>query len=103
MNLKYIVFSMFSLFFISIVQGAVPEQKKVIRIEQTLRDSLQLPAFYKKYVDADGIAVTSSEKVQDEALYTARQLIMGMLSKRQEIKQYMVQKRCRFMVIGQKE
>lgn len=49
MNLKYIVFSMFSLFFISIVQGAVPEHKKVIRIEQTLRDSLQLPAFYKKY------------------------------------------------------
>lgn len=79
-----------------------------IRLEKEERptavpDSLKLTAFYKKYLDADGISVISSEKVDDEALKVARKIIVGMLAKREDIKAYMVKKHCRFMVIGEKE
>lgn len=66
-------------------------------------DSLHLSPFYKKYVDAGGIAVVSSDKVQDEALLTARKLIIGMLMKRKDIRDYMSKRHCRFMVIGEHE
>lgn len=66
-------------------------------------DSLKLAAFYKKYMDADGIPVISSEKVDDKALNVACKIIVGMLAKREDIKAYMVKKNCRFMVIGEKE
>lgn len=66
-------------------------------------DSLHLPSFYKKYVDAGGIAVVSSDNVRDEALFTAQKLIIGMLAKREDIRNYMVKQHCRFMVIGEHE
>lgn len=66
-------------------------------------DSLHLPLFYKKYVDAGGIAVVSSDKVRDEALFIARKLIIGMLAKREDIRNYMAKRHCRFMVIGEHE
>ncbi len=66
-------------------------------------DSVEVSSFYKKYLDADGIAIISSDRVNDKALKIARELIIGMLAKRKDIKEYMVKKHCRFMVIGEKE
>src|SRR5688572_28972090 len=44
---------------------------------------LQLDPFYKKYVDAQGIPVVSSDKVPDAALLMVRDMVQFMLSERQ--------------------
>lgn len=62
-----------------------------------------LSPFYKKYVATDGLYVISSPKVRDEALLKACDIMELMLSKRPDIKQYMVSKGCHFIVIGEKE
>lgn len=65
--------------------------------------SLKIHTFYKKYLDAEGIPIVSSENVKDEALMRARRVITQLLSKRPDIKAQMVKKGCKFMIIGQKE
>ncbi len=64
---------------------------------------MQFASFYKKYLDADGIAITTSEHVADEALLKAREIINLMLAKRADIKAYMVKNHCRVMIVGAKE
>ncbi len=63
----------------------------------------QFADFYKKYLDADGIAITTSANVADEALLEARQIINLMLSKRADVKAHMVKNHCRVMIVGAKE
>ena len=58
----------------------------------TVPDELDIDPFYKKYVDADGIPVVSSENVADEALMRARSVILQMLSKRSDIHEQMVKR-----------
>lgn len=65
--------------------------------------SLHLDPFYKKYIDADGIPVVSSENVHNEALLKAKDIIIGMLSKRKDVACKMVEKKCKVMILGQKE
>jgi len=64
---------------------------------------LQLGSFYKKFLDADGIPVVASAAVRDEALIRAGKVISAMLSKRPDVKQVMVEKRCKVMIIGEHE
>lgn len=65
--------------------------------------ALGLFPFYKKYVDADGIPIVSSERVEDEALMRSGRVITQILSKRADIKQYMVAQGCKVMIIGREE
>ena len=53
-----------------------------------------IPDFYKKYIDADGLYIVSSENVSDEALHKASEIIRMMLSKREDIKSYMIGEGC---------
>lgn len=62
-----------------------------------------IPAFYKKYIEAEGLYVTSSERVSDEALLKACDIISLMLAKRPDVKAHMVKKGCHVMVIGKDE
>ena len=64
-----------------------------------------LNPFYKKYLDVNGIAVTSSDKVADEALYEVRYLISNMLAHRPDIWEAMAKSKegTRIVVIGFKE
>ena len=66
-------------------------------------DSLRVDPFYKKYVDAEGIPVLSSEKVPDAALLVARDIAVHMLSKRPDIRAAMVAERWRVGVMAQTE
>ena len=66
-------------------------------------DSLQLDPFYKKYLDAGGIAIVSSENVSDEALIRSQRVITAMLSKRPDVKRMMADKGCKVMIIGRNE
>jgi hypothetical protein len=47
--------------------------------------ALGLDPFYKKYLDAQGIPITTSDKVPDRALFIARAIIQEMLARRPDL------------------
>ena len=59
--------------------------------------------FYKKYADAYGIPVISSENVSDDALLIARDIINYMLLKRPDIREGMIKLGARLSIIGKNE
>lgn len=65
--------------------------------------ALGLDPFYKKYADALGIAILSSEKVPDGALLVARDIVIHMLAKRPDLRAEMVKKKMRVGVMAQAE
>ena len=75
----------------------------VIAPPESIVQKYKLNPFYKKYLDVNGIAVTSSEKVADEALYEVRYLIHNALIKRPDILKTMAKGGTRIIVIGAKE
>ena len=64
---------------------------------------LNLSPFYKKYIDAKGLPIVSSEKVPDVALEVARMLVLRMLSKRPDIQKAMVKNNTRVAVMAKSE
>jgi hypothetical protein len=66
-------------------------------------DSLGVNPFYRKYVDAMGIPVISSEKVPDDALLVARDIINTMLSARPDLRKAMIARKWRTGVIAEVE
>lgn len=62
-----------------------------------------IPSFYQKYIETEGLYATSSGKVSDEALLKACDIISLMLAKRPDVKAHMVKKGCHVMVIGKDE
>lgn len=62
-----------------------------------------LDTFYKKYTDAFGIPVVSSEKVPDDALLMARDVVNYMLLKRPDVRTTLVEKKARVLVMAQLE
>jgi hypothetical protein len=65
--------------------------------------SLGVDPFYKKYVDAQGIPVIASDKVPDDALLVARDIINSMLAKRPDLRAAMIKRRWRTGVIAEVE
>ena len=71
--------------------------KSIDVIEESTEDEVGLPpsslglnSFYKKYIDADGIPVISSEMVPDEALLKVKSIIVHMMKNMEEVKQKMI-------------
>ena len=62
-----------------------------------------IPSFYQKYIETEGLYVASSGKVSDEALLKACDIISLMLAKRPDVKAHMVKKGCHVMIIGKDE
>ena len=62
-----------------------------------------IPSFYQKYIETEGLYVTSSGKVSDEALLKACDIISLMLAKRPDVKAHLVKKGCHVMIIGKDE
>jgi hypothetical protein len=65
--------------------------------------SLGLDPFYKKYTDAYGIPIVSSEKVPDDALLTARDIVNYMLSKRYDLRANLISRKGRVSVMAHTE
>lgn len=65
--------------------------------------ALGLDPFYKKYLDADGIPVISSEKVADEALIRARVIVRNMIKMIPDAKAKMIANKMRVGIIGKTE
>jgi hypothetical protein len=66
-------------------------------------ESLGVSPFYKKYVDAQGIPVISSEKVPDAALLVARDIVNSMLAMRPDLRKAMIARKWRTGVIAEVE
>jgi hypothetical protein len=66
-------------------------------------ESLGLNAFYRKYVDAMGIPVVSSERVPDDALLVARDIVNSMLAMRPDVRKALIDRKWRTGVIGETE
>lgn len=64
---------------------------------------LSLDTFYKKYTDAFGIPVVSSDKTPNSALLYARDIINYMLMKRPDIRAALVQRKARVLVMAESE
>lgn len=65
--------------------------------------SLGLDPFYKKYTDAFGIPVVSSEKVPGAALLMARDIVNYMLMKRMDVRKTLINRGARVLVMAQME
>ncbi len=88
--------------------GSKPEnsetpKKAVTSPPESIVQRYRLNPFYKKYLDADGIAVTSSENVADEALYETAYLIGHVLQNRPDLLELMSRSNTRMIVIGADE
>lgn len=64
---------------------------------------LGLNSFYKKYVDAAGIPIVSSNKVPDAALIRARDIVLQMMAKRPDAIPKMIINKLRVAVMAQSE
>ena len=64
---------------------------------------LGLDPFYKKYTDAFGIPIVSSEKVPGTALLVARDVVNYMLSMRPDVRAVMAARKARVLVMAETE
>jgi hypothetical protein len=65
--------------------------------------ALGLDPFYKKSTDAIGIPVVGSNKVPDGALLVARDIVIHMLAKRTDLREQMIGRKMRVIVMAQSE
>ena len=65
--------------------------------------SLGLDAFYRKYVDANGVPVISSARVTDEGLLAAREIVIQMLRRRRDARDAIVRAHVRVVVMAPQE
>jgi hypothetical protein len=65
--------------------------------------TLGLDSFYKKYSDAFGIPIVSSNKVPDDALLIARDIVNYMLVKRADIRNTLIRQKARVLVMAETE
>src|SRR5436190_3733686 len=66
-------------------------------------ESLGLDPFYKKYADAYGIPIVSSEMVDDAAVLMARDIVNYMLLKRPDVREVMVGRNSRVLIMAKSE
>ncbi len=64
---------------------------------------LKLDSFYKKMADAYGIPIVSSEKVPDNALLMARDIVNYMLIKRPDVRAQLMKQKARVLVMAETE
>ena len=64
---------------------------------------LALDSFYKKYSDAFGIPIVSSEKVPDDALLVARDIVNYMLLKRMDVRTALIARKARVLIMAESE
>ena len=62
-----------------------------------------LDPFYKKYADAHGIPIVSSDKVPDAALLMARDIVKFMLADRPDLRRELIRKKWKVAIMAEKE
>jgi hypothetical protein len=64
---------------------------------------LGLPALYRQYVDADGIPVVASERVESAALLEARDRVLLLLARRPDVREALVRRGVRVAILARSE
>ncbi len=64
---------------------------------------LELDPFYKKYTDAHGIPVVTSDKVPDAALLMARDIVKFMLADRGDLRRELIRKKWKLAIMAETE
>ncbi len=77
--------------------------RRVEPVPPALREKFELDPFYQKYVDAGGLPILSSAKVSPAGLLEAAYLIDQMLANREDVRQEMIKRRVRFVVMAPTE
>jgi len=72
-------------------------------VPASVREPLKLSPYYQKYVDADGLPVLGSAKVNDPALAEAAWIVRRLLAGRQDIRQAMRANQVRIVVMAASE
>lgn len=99
----YFLFSLtFSFSLFNNIYAEVKVESQTLIVTEVPK-GLGLNPFYKKYLDANGIPVVSSSNVRDEAFFAAKNIIVQMLSKRDDVRMAMITKPSRVMIIGENE
>jgi xylan 1,4-beta-xylosidase len=78
-------------------------ERRVEPVPQAMRDKFNLDPFYEKYLNAGGLPVLSSGKVSDAGLLEAAHLIDQMLIHRDDVRQELIKRRVRFVVMAPTE
>jgi len=76
---------------------------KVRPVPDPVRKRLKLDAFYKKHLDANGLAIVSSAKVSDRALVAAADLVNRMLKSRPDVRKAIIKANVRIAVMAPDE
>ncbi len=76
---------------------------EVTAVPDDIRASYGLDPFYQKYADASGIPVATSSQVSDEAITLACQLVKEMVSRRDDVRQALINAGMRFTLIAKSE
>lgn len=72
-------------------------------IPDSIRKDFSLDPFYRKYINASGLPVLSSDAPDDIALQRACRLLLNMLSQRADVRDKLIELKARFVVIGKDE
>jgi alpha-glucosidase len=99
----FILLAMLISYQLYLAEAESPEKSQAPTVVTAVPESLKLDPFYKKYIDAWGIPVVSSDKVADEALLEVKYLIKQVLSARTDILEGMAKRDVRIIVIGVEE
>jgi xylan 1,4-beta-xylosidase len=78
-------------------------EQRVGPVPAAIREKFELDPFYQQYVDAGGLPILSSSKVSPAGLLEAAYLIDQMLANREDVRQEMINRRVRFVVMAPTE
>lgn len=85
---------------VSHLRADEPAERYVVSAPPT---GMKLDPFYKKYTNANGYPIISSEKVNDYALKEAAYLIDLMLAKRPDVREAMIKSGSRMIIMSEDE
>lgn len=78
-----------------------PPHGPVTAVPDSLRPLID--RYYQKYIESEGLYIVASERVSNEALEIASDIVGYMLLKRPDVKRHMVRRGNRLMIIGKDE
>lgn len=84
------------------VSEEIPDGK-VVGVPDSARQRFELDPFYQKYVSCKGLPIMSSGRVADAALLRANELVNKLLAGRQDIREAMIERGVRLVIIGANE
>lgn len=83
--------------------ATVTPVRAVSEVPSKVRFWFNLSPFYKKYVDINGLPIVGSEKVSDEAMLEAADILDALLSQRRDVGDALVRNRIRISIMAPSE